>query len=164
MHYAKSLTGMGLLLFSWLLLFVVFMFFTELILAPWDTALVRPEIGTWQRTLNDFFETSPGNLTLAALLLLAAIGLSRHHFTSGWMLALINLGFVVLLWALMLASFTLNNALFPYPSVLYDPSYAGYHRSVLPLAVLLLACGGWLWLVSHADKLRWRGLRRLSAT
>ncbi|MBZ0292956.1 MAG: hypothetical protein K8L99_10375, partial [Anaerolineae bacterium] len=155
MRYAKTLTRLGLLLFSWLVLLFVFMLFTELILAPWDSTLVRPEIGTWQRTLNDFFETAPGNLTFAVPLLLAAIWLSRRRLSNQWMQAAINLGFVVLLWILMLAAFMLNNALFPYPPVTYDPTYAGYHRSVLPFTVMMAACGGWLWLLRQS--IQWRG-------
>jgi hypothetical protein len=49
----------------------------------------------------------------------------------------------VLVIAFMLAAL-LNNWLFPYPPVLYDPTYQGYHRSLLPGGVMLGVCAAWL--------------------
>jgi hypothetical protein len=141
--------GVVLLLLSWALLFFWLTIATELIFAPWDTAVTRPEIGTWQRTLNDFFETEPGNLSLAVLgvgiSVLLTITALRRGYSNLWRLAIINL----ICFGVLFAAFTpvamLNNAIFPYPPVLYDPTYEGYHRSVLPGGVMLAICAGWLW-------------------
>jgi hypothetical protein len=43
-----------------------------------------------------------------------------------------------------------NNAIFPYPDVPYDPSYPGYYRSVLPGLVVAGVCAVWLWWQSRA--------------
>ena len=144
----KGTAGILALLTSWALLFFWLMLATELIFAPWDTAVTRPEIGTLQRTLNDFFETSPGNLSLAALgvggSMMLTITAIRRGYTNLFRLAGINL----LCFGILIAVFTpvalLNNAIFPYPPVLYDPTYHGYHRSVLPGGVMLAICAGWL--------------------
>lgn len=126
---------------------------TNFIFAPWDTALHRPELGTWQRTLNDFFETAPGVYTFSLPLMIANIyfALRRGNLLT---LAGINFAFVLLFWVALLASFFVNNAVFPYPPVLYDPNYDGYHRAIIPAAVFALVCFGWMRVVSYQTSRR----------
>jgi hypothetical protein len=144
----KRTAGIAALLLSWTLLFFWLMIETELLFAPWDTAVTRPEIGTWQRTLNDFFETSPGNLTFVVLGVGASIALTLAAIRRGSSNLLRLAGINLLCFGVLLLVFTpvtlLNNAIFPYPPVLYDPTYYGYHRSVLPGGVMLAICAGWL--------------------
>jgi hypothetical protein len=138
------------LIFTWVVIFFVLVFVTELTLAPWDTAIERPEVGTWQRTLNDFFERTPGNMSLAALLIVASIlTLRRRPARLQWVAG--NLIFVGLLFSVFMVAALVNNAVFPYPPVSYDPTYHGYHRSVIPGLAVLLVCAGWLiWQVRAA--------------
>lgn len=56
MQTAKRLGAIVLLIGTWLFLFYTLTFYTSLIMTPWDTAITRPDVGTWQHTLNDFFE------------------------------------------------------------------------------------------------------------
>jgi hypothetical protein len=144
----KRTAGIVALLTSWALLFFWLMLATELIFAPWDTAVTRPEIGTWQRTLNDFFETSPGNFSLAMLGVGASIVLTLTAIKRGYSNLLRLAGINLLCFGVLITVFTpvalLNNVIFPYPPVLYDPTYEGYHRSLLPGGVMLAICAGWL--------------------
>lgn len=143
-------TGMAILLIgSWLILFFTLTFFTELIMAPWDTAIHLPEVGTWQRTLNDFFDFSVGKylLSIPAILLSLRLVVTRRGTSLAYLgrLAAGNVLFVGALWVLFVAASAINNQiLFPYPPVLYDPTYRGYHLSVFPMAVMLAACAGWV--------------------
>src|SRR5690606_33475878 len=59
----------AVLVLTWLILYYTLAFFTSLIMAPWDTALTRPELDTWQRSLNDFFETGGGQIVALAFML-----------------------------------------------------------------------------------------------
>lgn len=145
----KRTAGIVALLTSWALLFFWLTLATELIFAPWDTAITQPEIGTWQRTLNDFFATEPGNLTLAVLGVGASMLLTLMAWRRGYRHLLRLAGINLLCFGVLIAAFMpaalLNNAIFPYPPVLYDPTFEGYHRSVLPGSVMLTICAGWLW-------------------
>jgi len=50
-----ALIGTWRFLFGWLVLF------TEGLLVPWDTwGQLRPPTGTWERTVNDYFNVPPG--------------------------------------------------------------------------------------------------------
>ena len=61
--------GILVLVFSWLVLFWLVEFETEL-LAPYDTTPLenRPPRGTWQRDLSDFFQVPPGSVIPASLI------------------------------------------------------------------------------------------------
>ncbi len=141
--------GMTILLIgSWLLIFFTLTFFTELIMAPWDTAIHLPEVGTWQRTLNDFFDFSLGKYLLSVPVILLNIWLVASNRAKPAFLGHVvmgNLVFVGALWALFMLAAAINNQiLYPYPPVAYDPNYRGYHLSVFPMAVMLAACAGWV--------------------
>ncbi|HLV35990.1 MAG TPA: hypothetical protein VKY59_12780 [Spirillospora sp.] len=145
----RKIIGITALPLTWLLLFYTFVLLTTFILVPWDTAVVRPEPGTWQRTVNDFFETAPGQYSFALLLtgLSAVLAWSalRRQPVFALRLALVNVIFAALLFAVFMLAAVLNNAVFPYPAgVLYDPTYHGFHRSVIPGMAVMLACALWL--------------------
>jgi hypothetical protein len=38
-----------------------------------------------------------------------------------------------------------NNAVYPYPPVLYDPNYPGYYRSVIPMTAVIAVCAVWFY-------------------
>lgn len=66
--------AVGILIFSWYACYMWLMLMTEGWGAHWDTAPIRPPIGDWQRTINDFFEAGIG-MYLPAAILLATSGL-----------------------------------------------------------------------------------------
>lgn len=149
MNLMKSLGKFGILIACWLVIFYVLTFITQLTLAPWDTAVERPAIGTWQRTLNDFFESAPGHFAISAPLTLACIILSavtlRRNQAALNRLLLIHLTFAPILLAMWMGAVVVNNAVYPYPPVLYDPNYHGYYRSVIPMAAVVVTCAIWLY-------------------
>ncbi len=144
--------------FTWLALFFVFALLTEFILVPWDTAVVRPDVGTLPRVVNDFFETGPGQYSVAVLLMglsiLLTITALRQKPNTALRFALVNLALAAGIWLVFTLAALLNNAVFPYPAgVLYDPTYRGYHRSVIPGVAVAITCGAWLlWLRQNARK------------
>ena len=78
MQTAKRAGWLLLLLLTWILLFYTLTFFTQLIMTPWDTALHMPEIGTWQRTLNDFFGYRGGKFLFSVPLIVLSAGLTLN--------------------------------------------------------------------------------------
>ena len=141
----KRVAGFLTLLLSWLAVFWILAFLTELILVPWDTAITRPAVGTWQRTVNDFFETPPGSYIIPALLLAGSMSVVFHsRQRPWWRFALLNLVFSVGSFGLFVITAMINNAVFPHPPVLYEPSYRGYYRSIIPGLVIGATCAAWL--------------------
>lgn len=61
--------ALGVLSFSWYACYLWLMGMTEGWGAPWDTAPIRPPLGHWQRTLNDFFESGIGMYLPTAIFL-----------------------------------------------------------------------------------------------
>ena len=148
MQTVKNLGLLALLVVTWLFLLFTLTLFTELIMAPWDTAIHIPEVGTWQRTLNDFFDFSIGQLLVSVPVVLISIAVAYLAFrTRPQLLPLLIFSNAVLalsVYALVMLASTINNQLlFPYPPVLYDPNYRGYHLSILPMSALLAACAVW---------------------
>lgn len=147
----KQPIALALIALTWLAIAYTAALFTTLIMAPWDTALVRPEIGTWQRTVNDLFETGAGVVVGIALVLVGialTVPVLRRSRVTLPRLVIGNAAFCAVLWAaFLLAAFVNNELLYPYPSVNYDPSYAGFHRSVLPMTAQIVSWALWLlWL------------------
>ena len=157
----RKIISLLLLVFSWSMVFFILMILTEFILVPWDTATTRPEIGTWQRTLNDFFALPPGDRLIAGLLVTISIVLTwRRHRFSLLVMALGNLIFAGLAFSLFMGAALVNNMVFPYPPVLYDPAFRGYHRSIIPGLTIALLCVVWLgWQLGIPQPLR-AGARR----
>lgn len=141
-----SIAKWAILLFLWLALFWLLNLFTESTLVPWDTSIVRPEVGTWQRTINDFFERSPGQYALSFAIVLLSMGLTfyaaRRNPNSLTKLVLIHALFVPLLIIVWAAAVFINGGIFTAP-LGYDPSAAGFHRSILPMTTVLIACIIW---------------------
>ena len=148
MQTALKLGWLALLVLTSLFLFFTLTVFTSLLMSPWDSAIDIPEIGTWQRTLNDFFQYSVGQLLLSVPVLLISIALAYNAYRSKpHFLPRIILGNFLLaagVWVVVMVASSVNNGvLFPHPPVLYDPNYRGFHRSIFPMAALLTTCGVW---------------------
>lgn len=97
--------GLVLLLTSWVIVYWWTALFTEALLVPWyccgqDSI---PAIGTWQRTINDFFNEFPGSAlpSLTFVTISIAIFISRLSKAKNrvWLPAIFFLAFVILLAA-----------------------------------------------------------------
>ncbi|MBX3059642.1 MAG: hypothetical protein KF770_24585 [Anaerolineae bacterium] len=99
------LSGYLLLITTWSVIFILLAAFTEGWLAPWDTRPFRPPEGTWERTVNDFFEGSPGSLLPASLIVTMSIAAylygkvkkQSEDANLTWGFAILNLLFIVLI-------------------------------------------------------------------
>ena len=65
---AFRIGGIIMLFTTWYFICLMLLAGTESWLAPWDTLRFRPPVGTWERTINDFFEGSPGYLFVSSCL------------------------------------------------------------------------------------------------
>jgi hypothetical protein len=145
-QYLKYASELTFLVLTWLLLFVIISFFNSLFLVPWDTAITMPEVGTLARTANDFFDRYPWIVTVPLILasLWLAVPAVRRQPDISTKFAGTNLMCLALILLTFMPAALINNIVFPYPPVEYDPTYDGYHRSVLPTVVMLTVCAGWL--------------------
>src|SRR5580765_7075877 len=114
---AKLLAKWGLLVVAWIACFYVLTFLTQLTFTPWDGAIDWPAVGTWQRTLNDFFATDPGRLLISVPVILfsiyhARLTLRQNPDALNRLIGLCWMFIPVLLLAWFL-SVSLNNALHP---------------------------------------------------
>jgi hypothetical protein len=139
---------------AWIAYFYVLTFLTQLTFTPWDGAVDWPAVGTWQRTLNDFFATDPGRLLLSVPVVIGSIyltisNLHRHPDNINRVVRLSWL-FIPILLLTWYVAVTLNNTLYPYPPVIYDPNYRGFHLTLIPGMALVGLCVVWL--------LRWQKL------
>lgn len=99
----STIFGSILLLISWGIITVMLAAFTEGWLAPWDTQRTRPPLGTWERSVNDFFEGPPGSLLPALIILCISITLymygrrnAKNKIKFTWIFVSINLFFLSL--------------------------------------------------------------------
>jgi hypothetical protein len=145
---AKMLSKFGLLVMAWIAYFYVLTFLTQLTFTPWDGAIDWPAVGTWQRSLNDFFASDPGRLILSVPVILLSIYLTlsylrlhpdriNHLVGLSWL-------FIPILLLTWFAAITLDNAVHPYPPVAYDPNYRGFHLTIIPGIALIGLCVFWL--------------------
>jgi hypothetical protein len=144
----KNSVKFGLLFLSWIAWFYVLTFFTELSLTPWNAALHWPDVGTWQRTLNDFFATDPGRLIISIPVILfniylAVSALRRNPKIINRLVLLGWLFIPAFIWVWFTAVM-ITHWLFPYPPVAYDPNYIGFHLSILPGVAMVATCLIWL--------------------
>ncbi|MCA9884930.1 MAG: hypothetical protein KC708_18265 [Anaerolineae bacterium] len=137
------LKGAGLLA-TWAFIYFFLVLETEFILVPWDTTLIRPDIGTWQRTLNDFFEVGIGSWIIPAGVVIAnmlmALRLLRRRRILPWKFIINNALFVWMFIPMMLLVAQLNNTIFPPTAADFEP---GYYRSIIPGLVVVLLTSIW---------------------
>jgi hypothetical protein len=149
MSRIKISIQIGSLLLAWIALFYLLTFLTELTFTPWSGALDWPAVGTWQRTLNDFFARDPGRLIVSIPVLLISIYLTistlRRNLASINHLIRLHYLFIPLLVLAWLVGVSLNHWINPYPPVQYDPNYRGFHLTIIPGMAFIGACLIWLW-------------------
>lgn len=130
------------LLFTWLVVFGWLALLTETLLVPWDLIHVdfRPPVGSWSRTVNDFFEGSRGDRLLGQIVVGASAAAfvfrmlrarRRHLVVQGFFGA--NLLYLIGGFALVMMARAISGVLFPGYGT---PVGVGLHGSALPLAVL----------------------------
>lgn len=139
--------GTLLLVGTWCLLFMFTAAMTEGWLAPWDTVPVefRPPVGSWQRSLDDFFEAWPGAILpgIVVVLVSASIFVIRTVRTMNRVLlplafAATNFIFILVDSFLATLAHRLPNLWLPQPRPSID---AGYHRTwpaILVTTILLI--------------------------
>jgi|GEM_PF-2354364 len=152
---AIFLCGVAFLIGTWKFLWFVFAFLTECLLVPWDDLGDRPPVGTLARTINDFFEGSPGDYIPSTVFTVANVSLFllQFRYTTNKVLlpfvfAITNLLFflitLLLLFANNLFSYSLTNILTSLgllaPSPIND---VGFHLTApgiltVPILVILL--------------------------
>lgn len=135
--------GLVPLAFAWAYMFLLVSAYTEISLVPWDTALIRPAEGTPARIVNDFFETPPGSFSLSYIVLAGSVVLLMRALLSDrrdaglfWKFAIISAVFTALGLAAIALGASINWLLMPFPAGASD---YGFHRSVIPTAIFLLA-------------------------
>lgn len=131
---------------TWVLIFIAVHFIAHFIADPWDSSIVQPAVGTWQRAVNDFFDVGPGELMVAIAVVLGnmflALRMVWRRRVLPWGFILLNALFVGLFPSLMVLTFGLNNMFF-------SPVEDGYHLAIIPgiVAMLLLT----LWFMGQSQ-------------
>ncbi|MCK4450681.1 MAG: hypothetical protein KAX26_08830 [Anaerolineae bacterium] len=131
--------GTLLLLATWYILYIWVAAMTEGWLVPWDTVPGRPPVGDWQRTVNDFFETRPGAVLpaaivigISALLFLIRVVRERNKTFLPLGFAATNLLFSIADTILVIPVHRLPDLWLPKPRPVLD---VGYHRTWPAIAV-----------------------------
>lgn len=97
-------SGTVLLIGTWFLISLFMLAATEGWFVPWDCVQVslRPPLGTWERTINDFFEGPPGSFLPALGFMLVSVATflagtlrTRRRVLLPGALAVTNLAFVL---------------------------------------------------------------------
>jgi len=128
--------------------------FALLLLVPWDVSFTRPDVGTWQRTLNDFFEGRMGEMVMVAGMTLFFGGMTLYTLkkclSSILRVIVANLLMAFSLFIVGMLSLNWADQLFPYIEDFRDPFYFNYPRHIIPMIVMVLLIGIW-----------WREMRQL---
>jgi hypothetical protein len=140
------------LIVGWLVMWMMLAAITEGRLAPWDTTRFRPAVGTWERTVNDFFEGGIGStLPASAVIALSMLMYGWAHGRSAanrpaltWAFAICNILFIAITSQAVGWATAWNDSLLPQPRPLLD---VGYQRN-LP-AIVVTAGLALLLLLSH---------------
>jgi cytochrome bd-type quinol oxidase subunit 2 len=139
--------GPLLLLGTWAFLFMHIEGTTEGFLVPWDCVprSGRPPLGTWDRTVNDFFEIPPGSILPALIVVVFSASVFVVRSLRTTRRALLPLAFAATNAVFVLANVFLgvlarkvNDSLLPRPRPLID---VGYHHTwpvILVTTILLI--------------------------
>lgn len=135
---------------TWYVLFIVTAAMVESLLVPWDLVYVedRPPLGSWDRTVNDFFEGQPGSVLPSGAIIAASAGLfvlrarrAARRDRLAVVFAATNLLSLPMSLLLMNVGYAISSQLFPQPHVPFD---VGFHRTAFPAVAAALAFTGLL--------------------
>lgn len=144
LHRIGNVLAIGVLIFSWFACYLWIMGMTEGWGAPWDTTTIRPPIGHWQRTINDFFESgigvylpTAGFLAISLLLYTRTLVRTRAVRTTSLVFGVTNL---VALIGLIVIVIPIQIFLIRTPAYLTPEnwSYWGDFRREWPLTLIAL--------------------------
>lgn len=139
--------GTLLLVGTWCFLGLMILAATEGSLVPWDCicASERPPLGTWERTVNDFFEVLPGSIlpgsvfiVVSASVFVARVARTKNRVLLPWSFAATNVIFFLVDSFLVIRAHQLSDLWLPQPR---PPLDVGYHRTwpaILVWSVLLV--------------------------
>jgi hypothetical protein len=143
-HSIAAVLAVGLLLFSWFVCYLWMMALTEGWGAPWDTTTIRPPVGHWQRSINDFFESGIGMflptvvfLTVSLLLYARSLVRTRAVLETSVAFGITNLAAMIglLLIVILVQIFLIQTPANLTPA---DWSYWGDFTREWPLTVIAL--------------------------
>lgn len=167
MRFIKNIAMLTIVVITWVFLIQFFTVMSSWILTPWDTAIYLPDMGTWQRTLNDFFDSSSGQMLISIIIgILTAVPIIMHYRVNTNLRVIVtNLLVVFAGYFVLLFSFAINNLIFPARSadINLDPFFNhNYNHSIIPLITICLIYMIWFREISgHTDpvnksKHRWK--------
>lgn len=127
--------GLLLLLAVWAILFWWVTLFTEALLVPWYCCSLEsmPDPGTWQRTVNDFFNTVPGSILPSVAIVLTGVLIFIARVKRAQNKAWLPLIFACAYMLLLAADVLVTNLSWELSNWLVGPRVggidAGYHRT-----------------------------------
>jgi hypothetical protein len=144
-HHISNVLAVGILVFSWCACYLCIMGLTEGWGAPWDTTSIRPPIGHWQRTINDFFESGIGVYLPTALFLMTSLLLyfltlarTRAVRTTSLIFGVTNLAALITLLMITIPIIQIFLVNVPAHLAPEDWSYWGDFRREWPLTLIAL--------------------------
>ena len=138
--------GLLLLLGTWVIMYYWILGATEGWLVPWDCWPVsyRPAVGTWARTVNDFFESRPGSIlpsiavvAIGVCTFIVRVARTRDRTLLPVTFAATNLVFLVADLFLVIFAHLLPNLWLPKPRPEVDIGYHHTWPAILVTIVLL---------------------------
>jgi len=154
MRSLRHLIVAGSIFISWVILVYVLWLMNIILLVPWDVAVTRPDVGTWQRTLNDFFEGRFGEnillLTVVAMTAVPILVTLFRRWYSGTKIVALSLIVALVTYVLVMLSFLPINVLLPTGQDISDPFSQNYTRSLIPLIITWAGYAIWARLVIRA--------------
>jgi len=144
-HHISNVLAVGMLIFSWCACYLCIMGLTEGWGAPWDLTSIRPPIGHWQRTINDFFESGIGVYLPTALFLMTSLLLyfltlvrTRAVRTTSLIFGITNLAALITLLIITIPIIQMFLINVPTHLTPEDWSYWGDFRREWPLTLIAL--------------------------
>jgi len=136
--------GVLLLIGTWYFLFMYVAAMTEGWLVPWDCwpASERPPLGTWARTVNDFFEIPPGSILPGVVVVTISAGIFLSRTSRATKRTLLPLAFATTNLLLLVVDVFLVAVAHQLPDLWRAPNDIGYHQtwpSILVTTILLSA-------------------------
>jgi len=113
---------------------------------PWDVYIEQPPVGSWQRTLNDFFESLTGEIFLWVFYItyfsIGTLYLAAQKWSSISRIVITNLIILVTFRPLALGAEAISQFFRPTRDG-FDPFFYSYGENALSILVIFLLLGFW---------------------
>lgn len=156
--FYKFLVSMAISLTTIIIIYTLSIF-SGFALAPWDTALIRPEIGTWQRRLNDFFEVGIGHSLIYIVVFLLVVIPVMKSLNNRWrnyhrilLLNSLNSLFIASFFFTTMIIYPVNHFIFHHNREYGDPFFHNYGQQIIPFLTLWLVYSLWLYQINKLPK------------